>query len=192
MIAITADEVRLRGEALRMIEGRGAILETAREVSALLREAGLAGAVIGGVAVVLHGHRRATDDVDVYVEDAQAVALALAAGGFDFDADRREFVKGDVPVHLVKVEQLGAPPRVVVEIEGVTTVSLVDLIEMKLRSGGANLLRAQDLADVIGLARRHALGGAFAGRLAKDVRPAFRKIAKALKAERESGGPGHP
>lgn len=55
---------------------------------------------------------------------------------------------------------------------------------MKLRSGTTNLLRAQDLADVIGLARHHRLTGEFAARLDKSLRPAFRKIARALRDER--------
>ena len=43
----------------------------------------------------------------------------------------------------------GVAPRKMVEIEGITTVSLVDLIEIKLRSGSSNILRAQDLADAV-------------------------------------------
>jgi hypothetical protein len=69
------------------------------------------------------------------------------------------------------------------EIEGITTVSLADLIEMKLRSGTENLLRAQDLADVIGLIRRHQLSGEFARHLSKELRPEFRKLARAIRRE---------
>ena len=62
-----------------------------------------------------------------------------------------------MPVHLVTIEQLKQAPRKTVEIEGITTVSLEDLIEIKLRSGSSNVLRAQDLADAIGLIRHHRL-----------------------------------
>ena len=96
---------------------------------------------------------------------------------------RKEFVRDGVPVHLVTIEQLRQPPRKTVEIEGITTVSLEDLIEMKLRSGSSNVLRAQDLADAIGLIRHHRLTGEFAA-ISTSPAPTFRKLIKELKRER--------
>lgn len=177
--------MNLRDEALLMIEKRGAILAVARDVSRLMAEAGVAGAVIGGVAVVLHGHLRTTRDVDILVDPPlERMRDLLTANGFVHDSARREFVKHGVPVHLVRpedagVEQLG-DSRV---IDGVTTVSLVDLIAMKLRSGSADPLRAQDLADVIGLVRHHALTGEFARRLDKSLRRSYRRIARLIERE---------
>lgn len=174
----------LRDEALRLMEGRGTILETAREVSRLMREAAIPGAVIGGIAVVLHGHVRTTTDIDIFSSGpAEPLSGLLISQGFTFDAGRREFVREGVPVHLVLLEQLGVPPREIVEIDGVTTVSLADLIAMKLRSGLKHLLRAQDLADVIGLIRHRGLTSEFARHLDKDLRPEFRKLARAIQRE---------
>ena len=48
----------LRHEAMLMLDNRGAVLETARTISRIMREHGVPGAIIGGVAVVLHGHVR--------------------------------------------------------------------------------------------------------------------------------------
>ncbi len=163
-----------------MLEGRGAVLETAREISRLLGPDD-AGAVVGGVAVVLHGHVRTTIDVDVYLPGDPAVfAARLESAGFTFDATRHEFNRDGIPVHLVRPEQIPEPPRSLVEIDGIRTVSLADLIGIKLRSGTRSLLRAQDLADVIGLIRHHRLGADFAARLPKDLRPAFCKRARAV------------
>ncbi len=68
----------IRDEALLLLEGRGAILEVAREVARLMRDAGVEGAVIGGVAVVLHGYVRTTVDVDVLVpKEAKPLADSL-------------------------------------------------------------------------------------------------------------------
>jgi hypothetical protein len=175
---------RLRDEALSLMDGRGAILDTAREISSVLRGSGVSAAVIGGVAVVLHGHWRSTRDIDLLaVSPLDSVAAVLQAHGFQLDPDRREFVREGIPVHLVTPDQAGnAVPRTV-EIEGVVTVALPDLIEMKLRSGTANLLRAQDLADVIGLIRRHRLTGEFARKLDRPLRPTFRKLARAIERE---------
>ena len=124
--------------------------------------------MIGGIAVVLHGHLRSTKDIDVFTEEPlELIAKVLRASGFEFDKERREFVRGGVPVHLVTREQVARPPRKTMEIEGITTVSLADLIDMKLDSGSKKLSRAQDLADVVGLIRQNKLTGEFARHLDK-------------------------
>jgi hypothetical protein len=167
-----------------MLEGRGQVLETAREMTALIRASGATAAIVGGVAVMLHGHVRATVDVDVYIEDDPGpLAARLEAAGFAFDPGRREFRRDLVPIHLVRPDQIPDSPAEYVEIDGISTVSLCDLITMKLRSGSTNLLRAQDLADVIALVRRHGLGSSFAARLPKDLRHAFRKLTRAIGRE---------
>jgi hypothetical protein len=156
----------------------------AREVSHLMRAAGIPGAVIGGIAVVLHGHVRTTKDINILVSSPlEPLADVLTANGFIFDRVEKAFVKHGVPVHLVLPEQVGPPPQTRVEIEGVMTVTLADLIGMKLRSGSTNLLRAQDLADVIGLIRHHRLNSAFARHLDKTLRPAFRKLVRMIQQE---------
>lgn len=180
----TAERIHRR-EALNLMEGRGAILDAARDVSALARAAGVSAPVIGGLAVVLHGHWRSTRDIDLFaISPIEEVAKALAAGGFQHDPAAREFLRGDgIPIHLVTADQTGMATCEIVEIEGVLAASLPALIEMKLRSGASNLLRAQDLADVIGLVRRHRLGGDFARHLDRAIRPEFRKITRALRRE---------
>jgi hypothetical protein len=170
-------------EALLVLEGRGAVLDTAREVSGLLRPDERT-AVVGGIAVVLHGHVRTTRDVDVLTEgDPADFGARLATLSFSFDSDRREFVRDGIPVPLVRPDRVPDRPRDDVEIDGIRTVSLADLIAMKLRSGSRHTLRAQDLADVIGLMRHHGLTSSYAVRLPKDLRPEFRKLARALERE---------
>lgn len=185
----SAVSISLVEKGLQLLERRGPILETARELSESMREESIPVVVIGGVAVVLHGHLRTTRDIDVFLDGPlELIARMLLAHGFSLDRSRREFIRDEIPVYLVTLEQLGTPPRRQVEIDGITTVSLEDLITMKLRSGTNHLLRAQDLADVIGLIRQHRLCGEFAEKLDKSVRPAFRKLIKAFKAE-SGGGP---
>lgn len=170
----------LRDEALLILEGRGAILDVAREVTHVLRAASVDGAVIGGVAVVLHGHVRTTVDVDVLVESLADAAAALKGIGFAFDRASREFRRGDVPVHLVLPDQARISNVRSIEIDGIRTVSLADLIAMKLSLGLRDPLRAQDVADVIGLIRARRLTTSFAAKLPKEIRPEFRKLAKAI------------
>jgi hypothetical protein len=173
---MTATE--LRDEALLMLQGKGAILDVARKVSRILKERG---AVIGGIAVVLHGHVRTTNDVDVYVTGSLPdAAKQIESAGATFSSERKEFSYEGVPIHFVTAEQAAIEPRDFVELDGVRTVSLSDLINLKLHSGMRNLTRAQDLADVIGLIRVHQLGTDFAARLHKSVRSEFKKLAKAV------------
>lgn len=111
---------------------------------------------------------RATKDIDVFVDQPlETMAATLLAAGFPFEKPRRDFIRGDVPVHLITTDQLGKSPRQVVEIDGISTVSLADLVEMKLTSGSKNILRAQDLADVIGSIRQNGLTSEFARQLDK-------------------------
>jgi hypothetical protein len=176
--------VNLRDEALLMLDRRGALLDIAREVSHLMRAAGIPGVVIGGVAVVLHGYVRTTQDIDIFLPPPlQPLADLLTGNGYTFDPDRKEFVKQGVPVQLVLPEQVGELSTAAVDIEGVTTVALTDLINMKLRSGSTNPLRAQDLGDVIGLIRQHQLPGGFARHLDKSLRAAFRKLVRLIQQE---------
>jgi hypothetical protein len=150
-----------------------------------MRTTGIPGVVIGGIAVVLHGHVRTTKDIDILLAPPlEPLADLLVANGFTFDRRQKECVKQGVVIHLVLPEQVGAPPSEMVDIEGITTVTLVDLISMKLRSGSTNLLRAQDLADVIGLIRHHRLTSRFARHLDTALRPAFRQLIRLLQQER--------
>ena len=175
---------QLRDEALMMLEGKGAILDVARRASAILEQSKNPGAIIGGVAVVLHGHLRTTADVDIYVpERAEEFASSLRAAGFEFDPVEREFRFAGVPVHLVIPEQAPIAPAKIEHIDGVRTVSLPDLINLKLHSGTRSVARAQDLADVIGLIRRHQLTGEFARYIHKPLRNEFRKLVRAVKKE---------
>ncbi len=180
----TVVSFRLRNEALALLDKQGSILDVARELSQLMRQSGIPGVIIGGIAVVLHGHVRTTRDIDVFVaQSLQPFAELLVANGFAVDAEKKEFVRDGVPIQLVTIDQLKQPPRKTVEIEGITTVSLEDLIEIKLRSGSSNVLRVQDLADAIGLIRHHRLTAEFARQLDKSLRPTYRKLMKELKRE---------
>ena len=165
-----------------MLENRGTVLETARKVSRILKGHNISGAVIGGIAVFLHGHIRTTRDVDVLVRQPLAdMGKALEGAGATFDRERSEYLLDGVPVQLVSAEIAVPPPREPVEIDGVLTVSLVDLINLKLHSGMRNVARAQDLADVIGLIRQRGLTGSLAPKLDKSVRNEFKKLVKAVK-----------
>lgn len=168
-----------------MLDGASTILDAARGVSRVLRESGIRGAIVGGIAVGLHGHVRATLDVDVYAPaPIERFAAALRAAGCAFDARRREHRWAGIPVHIVTDEPTGRAPSRVCDIAGIQTVGLADLINMKLRSGMESVLRAQDVADVIALIRVHRLSGGFVPRIDRAMRSEFRRLLSAVRRGR--------
>ena len=168
-------------QGLLTLQGTGPILETAREISELLRANNVEGAIVGGVAVGLHGRVRATEDVDVLITaDSSRLGNLLTSAGFTFDASTREFSKRGVPTHLVTRAEVGSRSFQFVDIDGIRTVSLADLINIKLRSGRDNILRARDLGDVVDLVRANRLTGDFTGRIDSDLRADFRRIVQAI------------
>lgn len=135
----------------------------AAQVCAALNGAGAHYLVIGGVACILHGHVRATKDVDILIErsldNAHRVLAGLETVGYGF---AREWSADDIRRRPITV--IGDDPRVdlftvawnvkyddaivrstTVEAEGVTIplVGLDDLIATK-RTG-----RPQDTADLL-------------------------------------------
>ena len=100
----TVVSFRLRNAALALLDKQGSILDVARELSQLMRQSGIPGVIIGGIAVVLHGHVRTTRDIDVFVaQSLQPLAELLVANGFAVDAEKKEFVRDGVPIHLVTI-----------------------------------------------------------------------------------------
>lgn len=134
----------------------------AAQVCETLNAAGARYLVIGGIACILHGHVRATTDVDILIErsleNATAVLGALSTVGYGFAREWRPeeilarpiTVIGDDPAVDVftaawSVEYAGAVARAsVVDVEGIAipVVSIDDLIASK-RTG-----RLQDAADI--------------------------------------------
>ena len=169
-------------EALYMLEGKGEILETARRVTQVMRDAGVEGGVVGGVAVFLHGYERSTLDVDVYVEDSAALKQALEDAGFYWSDEKREFYYADgvVPVQVL-TDVVVIPPQGYSEIDGIRVIRLADLLTMKIDSGTREYKRTKDIADVIELIQRIGLDGRMTAKLHPSVRDEYKTILRKLK-----------
>jgi hypothetical protein len=144
--------------------------------------AATAAPVVGGIAVFLHGYRRTTEDIDLFAADPRAVGDALRREGAAWDERRREHELEGVAIHLVTPAE-ASPPAATTLIRDILVVSLVDLVRMKLATGLDRVERAKDLADVVELIRRVPLDNAFAARLPREQRVAFRKLCRAVHAE---------
>lgn len=125
-------------------------------------------AVIGGIAVALHGYERTTSDRDLLAsrEDAERMAAALEQDNDWQRQDNKEFSFLHVPTNCpVEIAASGDPaaegaisysfPKLSElamsgSLEGVPVVSLNDLIFLKLIAG-----RARDHADIMELCKLH-------------------------------------
>lgn len=154
-----------------MLEKKGAVLETARRVSAVLRDAKIDAAVIGGVAVYLHGYVRTTENVDVFVGTESERAASLLSR------------TSEVPVRIIDRARVHPVPTERSVIDEITTVGLADLVNLKLRTGTTKVNRAQDLADVIGLIRANHLTASFAAKIEKSLRTDFKRLVDAVQTD---------
>lgn len=171
--------------------GNETLWDAARASHAALTRAELPHALVGGVAVCLHGYQRNTVDVDLLVrrEDAPAARAALEASGWQWIDERSELKSpaGVVLQFLLAGDKAGPDSEValpdpadstaVTRLEGLPVLRLARLIETKLACGQGNLRRThKDFADVVELIAIHNLSRSFARYLHKSLRSAYREL----------------
>lgn len=171
--------------------GNETLWEVAQRSHQVLDEAEIPHAIVGGVAVCLHGYPRNTVDVDLLVrrEDGQRLREVLERAGFGWNAREAEFrSESGVPVQLLiagdragKGSEVRLPDpesgRTVTIKEGLPVLSLARLIETKIACGSGSLRRThKDFADVVELIVANRLGAGFARFLHKSVRTTFREL----------------
>jgi len=143
--------------------------KTLRAIASKLEALGIPYAVVGGMALVAHGYKRTTVDVDILVTREGNLRAREQLDGLGYippfagsknlrDTDtgvRIEFlISGDYPGDgKPKPVAFPDPADVAVKIDGIRYLRLETLIELKLASGMTNPLRAKDLGDVVELIR---------------------------------------
>lgn len=180
-------------EADALYEDRGRLRRTYDRLSSRLDEAGAPYALVGGYALILHGVRRFTEDIDVLVRP-EAMALLreelVGRGYATVPGSERSIRDAETGVRIDfvlagrfpgdgKPKSLAFPDPdsgVSVTEKAVRMVDLKTLIELKLASGMTGAGRLQDLADVQRLIKVHNLGDDYAQRLHPYVREKFLEI----------------
>ena len=173
-------------------EGRSMVYDALHRITARLRELNIPHAVVGGMALSLHGYHRFTDDIDILVTRSGLEEIHKRLEGLGYvppfegsknlrDTELRvkiEFlVTGEYPGDgKPKPVAFPDPSAVVTEIAGIPCVNLKTLIELKLASGMSGIERAQDIGDVVNLTKRLRLPRDFADQLNPYVRPKFEEI----------------
>lgn len=161
-------------EALEQVVARR-VLDDALRVSTALTSLGVPHALVGGLAVGLHGHPRATRDVDFIVG---AEAFSSTEPLLVFRPELAAVVRWGVIDLIAALPE--DPPLVSELVHGrpgeVPVVGIEVLVLMKLRAS-----RTQDLADVEALVRAGADVAAVLAFLAEHAPehvPAFGRIAQ--------------
>lgn len=176
--------------------GEGEVNRALRRITKRLDELGIPYAVAGGLALIAHGYRRFTEDIDMIVSqegldkihehlDGRGWVRPFSMSKNLRDADngvRIEFlVAGGYPGDgKPKPVAFPSPESVVHEHQGIKYVNLSTFVELKLASGMTNPQRAKDLIDVEYLIRNLPLGRDFAARLNPYVQPKFIELWQAL------------
>jgi hypothetical protein len=172
-------------------ESASAVHVAMRRISRRMDELGIPYAVVGGMAMFLHGFRRFTEDVDILVTREALVTIHERLEGLGYlppfegsknlrDTEtgvRIEFlVAGGYPGDgLPKPVTFPDPAVVATVIDDIRVVNLPTLVQLKLASS-TGLGRRKDLGDVQELIRSLSLPDSFAEQLDESVRPLYREL----------------
>ena len=171
----------------------GPVHKTVRRLAARMSAEGIEYVLVGGMALVFHGYRRETVDVDVILnEDGRERFVETVVGrGYvqQFPGAKKRFrdsetgVEIDVLVHgdypgdgKPKPVVIPRPQEVSTEIDGIRVITLEKLIELKLASGISASDRLRDLADVQELIKIKKLDSEYAERLNPYVREKYLEL----------------
>jgi hypothetical protein len=199
-----ASPVQAYDEGLEFFRGRGMLNETLRRLARELEQHGIAYSVIGAVALNQHGYRRFTEDIALLLstEGLDRFQSEMVGRGYRpaFPGATKRFraTEANVLIEIVttgeypgdgkpKPVRFHEPGEHGVLIEGIRTVTLEKLIELKLASGMSAPDRLRDLADVQELVRLKNLDAAFAERLDPSVRKKFLELHRGIAQAREQG-----
>jgi hypothetical protein len=175
--------------------GQANVQRALEKIGGLLREEGIAYAVVGAMALNEHGYRRVTVDVDLLLSREGLAAFKAKFLGrgyvekFPGSKGMRDVENGvDIDVVLAgdypgdgkpKPVRFPDPAQVAVVGDRVSVVPLVTLVELKLASGMSAAHRLKDLADVLELVRAAGLAESFAQELDPSVREKYRELWRA-------------
>ncbi len=192
-----ASPVAAYQEGLRFFMGEGTLNETLRRVAKDLENHGIEYSVIGAIALNNYGYRRFTEDVNLLLtrKGLEKFQNELVGLGYRpaFQGATKKFrtTEENVTVEIITSGEFpgdGKPKAVVfpnpadvsIEIDGIKTLTLEKLIELKLASGMTAPHRLKDLADVQEMIKIKSLDAGFAEKMNPFVREKFLELQKAV------------
>lgn len=184
-------------EGLRFFMGQGTLNETLRRIAKDLDRHKINYSLIDAVALNSHGYRRFTEDIDLLLtrEGLEKFRKELVGLGYRpaFEGATKKFrtTEENVTVEIITTGEFpgdGKPKPVKfpnpsenqIEIDGIKTLTLEKLVELKLASGMTAPHRLKDLADVQELIKIKNLAADFSEKLNPFVREKFLELQKAV------------
>jgi hypothetical protein len=191
--ALISSPTAAYAEGLRFFSGEGMLNDALKRLVSDLDKNQIEYAVIGAVALNQHGYQRFTHDIDLLMTDSGLKTFRgrLVGLGYRpaFEGAKKKFRTTDsnVPVEIIlagefpgdgkpKTVKFPQPAEASVVIDGVKTISLEKLIELKLASGMTAGDRLKDLADVQEMIKIKALDSSFAEKLDEFVRAKYLEL----------------
>ncbi len=188
-------------EGLRFFMGKSLLNNALRRIALDLDSHGIDYSAIGAIALNQHGYRRFTEDIDLVLtkEGLEKFREELIGLGYRpaFEGSTRRFrtAAENVPIEIItageypgdglpKPVKFPDPSEGFVVIDGIKTVTLEKLIDLKLASGLTAPDRLKDLADVQELIKVKSLDASFAERLDSSVRSRFLELQEAVQQAR--------
>lgn len=184
-------------EGLDFFRGKGKLNDALDKLTRDLDKNGIDYVVIGAISLNQHGYRRFTEDIDLLLtrEGLEDFHEKLVGLGYRpaFTGARKKFrtTNENVPVEVItsgeypgdglpKPVQFPNPNEVAVVIDGVKTLSLEKLVELKLSSGISAPDRLKVLADVQELIKLKGLDEEFGEKLDEYVRAKYLELGSAV------------
>ncbi len=186
-------------EGSLFFEGRGKVQESLKRITQRLNDLRIPYAVVGGMALFLHGFRRYTEDIDILVthENLQRIHKELSGFGyrapFEKSKNLRDSRSGVTIEFLIagnfsddgQPKEIAFPdPDFVAETrDQIQVLNLAMLISLKLASGMSGEGRTKDLADVEELIKLLHLPESLVEALNPFVRERFAELWRQLHAK---------
>jgi len=184
-------------EGLKFFAGNGMVNNALTQMIRKLDELGIDYAVIDAVALNQHGYRRFTEDIDLLLtkEGLERFHREMVGLGYRpaFEGSQRQFRSAaeNVRVEITtageypgdgrpKPVRFPNPSESISEIDGIKTITLEKLVELKLASGMSAPHRLKDLADVQELIKVKALTADVANKLDPSVRDKYFELQNAV------------
>ncbi len=177
-------------EGLSFFKGVGLMNDTLRQLANDLDDLEISYNLIGAIALNQFGYHRFTVDIDILMTTEGLLKFhdKLVGRGYrpEFDGNTRKFraTKENVPIEVFTAGEYpgdGKPKSVMfpdpaeywLEIDGIKTITIEKLVELKIASGLTGAGRRKDLADVQELIWVRELDAAFANQIGEYVRSIY-------------------
>lgn len=164
--------------------------DTLRQLANDLDDLEISYNLIGAIALNQFGYHRFTVDIDILMTTEGLLKFhdKLVGRGYrpEFDGNTRKFraTKENVPIEVFTAGEYpgdGKPKSVMfpdpaeywLEIDGIKTITIEKLVELKIASGLTGAGRRKDLADVQELIWVRELDAAFANQIGEYVRSIY-------------------